>query len=797
MQIDYQNIIQWGCYLKSSDGELSLPKIKRTSHNWNDANGLDVDLSSSYVEPRGISIELTMICSDANDYIAKINSLFAQLQQSGLHVLKFDYIARPYFVYLDDTITPKRLTPYGSNQLAATITLKFIEPYPVGRYFVTNIVADAVVLSMTASEQMTMIWGDGQSETDTMFDSIHWYGGTHVYFAMLAGDITKINSLTFDGLTELTGASLPTETPVPPKAITLNTPVPGIIDVISQTELTAHVSGVDSRCLFLRFEYKKAVDSVWITYFTQLPKTTTQIALTGLTTATLYDFRWSAIGDGNLILNSAYSAVSQGATAGLTKLNMIQGVVSVSNSPTQNGIAWTDTNNSPNETYYRIRRAINPDFSDVVTLTSTLTANYTQYIDTTATGGIYYYYGITCIGNGSTTTNSDEYIAGCQTLASWKGQMIASYRNRNSHIPENYFNSKIVPFLETELDKQHYINTYSTRTVADWFFAIEMVGDGKIVETAWNIVQGYTNTLRWSINNTFYDTNHFGGSGTTPPAPVAAGTMILISDIGSFNSFNRICFENVAGMGIRANDNCFGGYMPWHEFRGLSDDRTLIAGLYIGYCYFTGSMPAYNFASCFHLCTNFTPFTGVFKFTCPTVKELYISNMLVTGWDSANEYPQLEYINMNVCPNTTGPKPLVGKVMPNLFQYIIDNTGFTGSINNLDSDQITTINMYNVGAIGDLNIDLSKCDRFAFDNCGITSVTRLLVKYPLTYFRFRNMAMPQAAVDKLVDIMFNNGSFAHISYYLNGGTNATPSTAAQAKITAMRNAGATVYCNGF
>ncbi len=70
----------------------------------------------------------------------------------------------------------------------------------------------------------------------------------------------------------------------------------------------------------------------------------------------------------------------------------------------------------------------------------------------------------------------------------WIEEIIQSYINRNSHIPEVYIDSNIRPFLEVELQKSYYEETFGDSTIADWFMVIEMISPGEINECYFDLI---------------------------------------------------------------------------------------------------------------------------------------------------------------------------------------------------------------------------------------------------------------------------------------------------------------------
>ena len=165
MTIDYLDINLFGLSVTKSDGELDFPKVKRPySHIFQDSHGIDIDLTASSIEPRSINIEMILIASSDTDYYSKLTLLQEFLQRPGLRVLRYDNIARPFFVYLEDVVTVDRLSPYSASQMASRFVLKFIEKNPVGKYFATTNPITNVGFTISCAEPITVLWGDGTSQ---------------------------------------------------------------------------------------------------------------------------------------------------------------------------------------------------------------------------------------------------------------------------------------------------------------------------------------------------------------------------------------------------------------------------------------------------------------------------------------------------------------------------------------------------------------------------------------------------------------------------------------------------------
>ena len=94
----------------------------------------------------------------------------------------------------------------------------------------------------------------------------------------------------------------------------LSTPVSGTVLVIAQTVLSIPVYNIDSRCSYVKTQYKKSTDSVWIDDTYKIQRSDFISYLFGLEPGTLYDIRFITIGTSN-ISNSDPSLISSGTTS--------------------------------------------------------------------------------------------------------------------------------------------------------------------------------------------------------------------------------------------------------------------------------------------------------------------------------------------------------------------------------------------------------------------------------------------------------------------------------------------------
>ena len=94
----------------------------------------------------------------------------------------------------------------------------------------------------------------------------------------------------------------------------LSTPTNGTITGIDSVHLTANVSNVDTHATYLSLDYKLTSSGTWTNYSSTLARTVTSQVLSGLTKASDYNVRWTAVGTSGYI--SANSSVQNATTWG-------------------------------------------------------------------------------------------------------------------------------------------------------------------------------------------------------------------------------------------------------------------------------------------------------------------------------------------------------------------------------------------------------------------------------------------------------------------------------------------------
>lgn len=110
------------------------PKKSSIEHDWQDANGRDVDLSRIFFDQREGVLHLGIIATDTEDFFEKQRSFIALFAQPGLR--RFTLAAhgqRSYFIYYKECSsynTIKGLTGEDTGLFAYRFTVNVVEPEP-------------------------------------------------------------------------------------------------------------------------------------------------------------------------------------------------------------------------------------------------------------------------------------------------------------------------------------------------------------------------------------------------------------------------------------------------------------------------------------------------------------------------------------------------------------------------------------------------------------------------------------------------------------------------------------------
>jgi hypothetical protein len=167
ISIDGINIYTlFGIETAKSKGELDPLAVKYPyKKNWDDEHGEDVDLTTTNYEARKITLDFVFRASTKQSFYDRVTLFFAFLTAPGIRTLKYADIARPYFVYCPSGQELERLTKWNDTLMAGKISMTFIEPKPVGKYFSTTNPLTNASFTISTNGPVDIYWGDGTIET--------------------------------------------------------------------------------------------------------------------------------------------------------------------------------------------------------------------------------------------------------------------------------------------------------------------------------------------------------------------------------------------------------------------------------------------------------------------------------------------------------------------------------------------------------------------------------------------------------------------------------------------------------
>lgn len=115
-----------------SDDFLKLPKTKdRTTHNWSDENGLDMDVTRTFFEAKEIELKVHLIADNDADFWSKYNKFLTVLAKPGTRRLTVTELNRDFFiVYKECTFFTRYTRLLEANKVATKFTIKLLELVP-------------------------------------------------------------------------------------------------------------------------------------------------------------------------------------------------------------------------------------------------------------------------------------------------------------------------------------------------------------------------------------------------------------------------------------------------------------------------------------------------------------------------------------------------------------------------------------------------------------------------------------------------------------------------------------------
>lgn len=120
---------------EGSDDLLKFPTRKDSiSHDWEDENGTDIDLSRVFFASRDINLQCALIAANEADFWAKYNNFIATLAQPELRRLEVSELSSSFYVFYKECSSFTRATriKIGPNagKIASKFTLTLVEKAP-------------------------------------------------------------------------------------------------------------------------------------------------------------------------------------------------------------------------------------------------------------------------------------------------------------------------------------------------------------------------------------------------------------------------------------------------------------------------------------------------------------------------------------------------------------------------------------------------------------------------------------------------------------------------------------------
>lgn len=112
---------------------LDMPDRKPSyQHDWEDENGIEVDLSTPLFQARQITLNVVLSANGYADFWAKYKALFEVLSSPGLLELYCADLGSTFNLYYTSSTNFNRHTRLrNSNKVIMSFTLVFIEPNPI------------------------------------------------------------------------------------------------------------------------------------------------------------------------------------------------------------------------------------------------------------------------------------------------------------------------------------------------------------------------------------------------------------------------------------------------------------------------------------------------------------------------------------------------------------------------------------------------------------------------------------------------------------------------------------------
>ena len=114
------------------DDLLKLPKRKQSiQHNWQDENGLDVDLSRTFLEAKDSVLKCIIIADNETDFWLHYNQFLSLLIKPGTRRFTVNVFNMNYYIYYKDCTIYQKLTAFKqTGKLICKFNLTISETVP-------------------------------------------------------------------------------------------------------------------------------------------------------------------------------------------------------------------------------------------------------------------------------------------------------------------------------------------------------------------------------------------------------------------------------------------------------------------------------------------------------------------------------------------------------------------------------------------------------------------------------------------------------------------------------------------
>ncbi len=114
-----------------SDTFLAFPKRKKSlSHNYQDKNGIDIDLSEPYFEARPFKLSCALVADSRVLFWEKYNGLFTELSLPGILDLYISDLDKTFNIYYEDQQNVGKITALDGGEVCVKFDLLFSETDP-------------------------------------------------------------------------------------------------------------------------------------------------------------------------------------------------------------------------------------------------------------------------------------------------------------------------------------------------------------------------------------------------------------------------------------------------------------------------------------------------------------------------------------------------------------------------------------------------------------------------------------------------------------------------------------------